>query len=97
MIGNIQKGDYGMVKVESLFVFIVIRPGEQESIMCWPDVNGKLVPLIYLSHEAVMKDNMKPAVKELAEQNGMFCEMREYKLVPLSEEKFYPIPTEYRA
>jgi hypothetical protein len=83
-------------KVQSIFVFVAIKNGI-EQIMTWPNGKGENIPLIYLTYQGVIDDNMKVCVKDLAEKNKIFCELREYRLVPLSEEQFYPSQSNYNA
>lgn len=84
-------------KIESVFIFVVIVNGE-EKIMLWPDPVGKLVPLVYLSSEAVNNDRMRESMQAVVEKgHNMYCELREYKLVPLSEEVFHASKPNYHA
>jgi hypothetical protein len=78
-----------MERVPSIFVFMVMRNG-QEHIMTWPNERKEQVPLMYLSHQAVLDDNMKACIAQYAKQHELYIEMREYKLVPFTEERFYP-------
>lgn len=85
-----------MAKVKSLFAFFILSEGK-EQIMVGVDDNGHVIPLVYLTDEALNYEKMIPYVKDYAQKNNVFVELREYQLIEDSVEKFYPDSTQYNA
>lgn len=86
-----------MGKIDKLWVFVIIQEG-MEKIMAWPDSDGREMPLIYLNNQEVMEEvGMKKAMQIYANQYNLYIVLREYQLVPSSEEKFYPSKLNYNA
>ena len=66
--------------------------------MAWPDSEGREMPLIYLNgQERIEEVGMKKAMQEYANKYNLYIVLREYQVVPSSEEKFYPVKTNYDA
>lgn len=85
-----------MVKIDELYVF-VIKTAEGERIMVFPDHNQIVVPLVYLSLDGIVGDTIRKKVMEMVQEHNLFCELRHFKLVPFSEESFYPNQPEHSA
>ena len=85
-----------MNKITMIRVFIINDNGE-EKIVTWPNRNGIDVPLVYLTEEEIKNDNMRVAIQSMADLRKVYFELREYKLIEESTEKFYPATKEYNA